>query len=116
MEPNPEELWTLYIDGLSNSARSEAGLILIDLEGDVMGYALCFEFSSTNNEVEYEALLARLMVARDAGVQHLKVFNDFQLVVGHIKGEYETREKNMKRYLWKVKDLTLAFWVVTIGP
>lgn len=30
------------------------------LEGDVVEYALWFDFSITNNEIEYEALIARL--------------------------------------------------------
>ncbi|XP_073098843.1 uncharacterized protein [Elaeis guineensis] len=59
--------------------------------------------------MEYEALLSSLKVVRKAGAQHLKVFSDSQLVVGHIKGDYEAREENMKRYLQKVKDLTSIF-------
>ena len=43
------------------------------------------------------------------GAQHLKVFSDSQLVVGHIKDEYEAQEENIKRYLRKVKDLILVF-------
>ena len=94
-----EELWMLHIDGLSNASRARAGLILIGPEGDVVGYALHFEFSATNNKVEYEAILAGLRVAREAGAQHLKIFSDSQPVVGHKKGEYKVREENMKRYL-----------------
>nr|GEV40227.1 hypothetical protein [Tanacetum cinerariifolium] len=48
----------LYTDGTSNSDGSKAWLILIDLEGKEYTYALCFEFATTNNKPEYEALLA----------------------------------------------------------
>ena len=64
-----------------------------------MGYILHFKFSTINSEAEYEALLAGLKVAREIGAQHLKVFSDSQLIVGQIKGGYEVREKNMKKYL-----------------
>ena len=50
----------LHVDGLSNASGARVGLILIGPEGDVVGYALRFEFPATNNEIEYEALLARL--------------------------------------------------------
>ena len=99
----------MHVDGSSNESGSGVGLILIDPEGDVMEYALCFKFLATNNKAEYEALIAGLKVTREAGVQHLKVFSDSQLVVRQIKDGYEVRKKNMKRYLQKIKDLTLFF-------
>ncbi|XP_073113099.1 uncharacterized protein [Elaeis guineensis] len=61
---DPEELWTLHVDGSSNASGAGAGLILTDPEGNVVRYALRFEFPTTNNEAEYEALLARLKVIR----------------------------------------------------
>ncbi|XP_073112239.1 uncharacterized protein [Elaeis guineensis] len=73
MESNPEELWTLHADGSSNAFRAEDGLILIDPKRDIAGHALHFHFSATNNEAEYEALIASLKVAREVGAQHLKV-------------------------------------------
>nr|GEX94688.1 reverse transcriptase domain-containing protein [Tanacetum cinerariifolium] len=56
--PNSSSKWRLYTDGTSNSDGSKAWLILIDLEGKEYTYALCFEFATTNNKPEYEALLA----------------------------------------------------------
>ena len=79
---NLEKLWILHIDGSSNSSGSGARFILINLEGDMEEYTQRFEFSTTNNEAEYEALIAGIKVTKKAGAQHLKVFNDFQLVVG----------------------------------
>ncbi|XP_073116196.1 uncharacterized protein [Elaeis guineensis] len=105
-----EELWTLHVDdGSSSVMRVGAGLILTSPEGEMAGYALCFDFPTTNNKAKYEALVYGLRVARKVGDQHLKVFSDSQLVVGYIKGDYEAREKNMKRYLQKIKNLTLIF-------
>lgn len=61
----------------------------------------------TNNEAEYEALIAGLKVAKKLGVQDLKVYSYSQLVIRHIKGKSEARG-NMVRYLQKAKDLTRA--------
>lgn len=71
-------------------------------------------FSSNNNEAKYEALIASLKASKELGVQHLKVYSDSQLIVSHVLNEYEAREKSLKKYLQKVKDLipiftTLAF-------
>ncbi|GKB39607.1 reverse transcriptase domain-containing protein [Tanacetum coccineum] len=51
-------MWKLYTDGASSSDNSGARLMLIIPEGKEYTYALRFRFESTNNEVEYEALLA----------------------------------------------------------
>ncbi|GJS58240.1 reverse transcriptase domain-containing protein [Tanacetum coccineum] len=45
--------------------RSGAGLMLIDPKGKEYTYALRFEFETTNNEAEYEALLAVKHVRRN---------------------------------------------------
>ncbi|GKC32014.1 reverse transcriptase domain-containing protein [Tanacetum coccineum] len=50
--------WRLYTDRASNLDGSGAWLMLIDPEGKEYTYALRFEFETTNNEAEYEALLA----------------------------------------------------------
>ncbi|KAK3025470.1 hypothetical protein RJ639_040208 [Escallonia herrerae] len=50
--------WNLYVDGSSAVGSSGAGIILISLEGFTIEYALRFGFQASNNEAEYEALLA----------------------------------------------------------
>ena len=56
--------------------RGRAELILISPEGDVVGYILYFKFLTTNNEVEYEALIVDLKIVREAGALYLRVFNE----------------------------------------
>ncbi|GJV53002.1 reverse transcriptase domain-containing protein [Tanacetum coccineum] len=51
---------------------SGAGLILINPEGMEFTYALRFRFDATNNEVEYEALITRLKIAEQMGVENLQ--------------------------------------------
>lgn len=104
-EGNLENQWILHVDGLSNINGLGVSLIFASLEGDVLQYALCFRFSSINNEAEYEALIASLRISRELGVLHLKACSDFQLIVGHVRDESEAREESMKKYLLKTKDL-----------
>ncbi|GJY15600.1 reverse transcriptase domain-containing protein [Tanacetum coccineum] len=56
--PDLSSKWRLYTDGAYNSDGSGAGLTLVDPKGKEYTYALRFEFKTTNNEAEYEALLA----------------------------------------------------------
>nr|GEV08729.1 hypothetical protein [Tanacetum cinerariifolium] len=62
LTPGPRA-WRLYTDGASNSGGSGAGLILIAPNDMEYSYALCLNFSNSNNDAEYEALLAGLRVA-----------------------------------------------------
>ncbi|GKF73350.1 reverse transcriptase domain-containing protein [Tanacetum coccineum] len=66
MKPKKTELsceWKLFTDGAVSSNSSGVGLMLIDPEGNEYTYALHFGFETTNNEAEYEALLAGLRIS-----------------------------------------------------
>ncbi|GKG36778.1 reverse transcriptase domain-containing protein, partial [Tanacetum coccineum] len=52
------EPWTLFTNGSSCVDGSGTGLILTNPEGAEFTYAMRFRFESTNNEAEYEALIA----------------------------------------------------------
>ncbi|GKG53739.1 reverse transcriptase domain-containing protein, partial [Tanacetum coccineum] len=80
------EVWTLFTDGATSLKGSEAGLVLIEPSGLEYTYALRLTFVSTNNKVEYEALLARLRIARKMKVSSLEVKVDSKLVANQIKG------------------------------
>jgi ribonuclease HI len=47
------------------------------------------KFTTTNNEAEYEAIIAGMDMAREIGVRNLEVRSNSQVVIGHIKGEVE---------------------------
>nr|XP_027082689.1 uncharacterized protein LOC113705025 [Coffea arabica] len=101
--------WTLHVDGSSNSGGSGAGLLLEDPQGEVCSYALRFDFAASNNEAEYEAVIAGLQLARRLGAAHILVYSDSQLVVCQILGEYGAKEEVMQRYLSKVLQLVAYF-------
>ncbi|XP_071712655.1 uncharacterized protein [Rutidosis leptorrhynchoides] len=97
------------MDRASSFDGSGAGLMLVSPEGKEFTYALRFEFSTTNNEAEYEALLAGLRLARDLNIQYLKVFVDSQLVVNQVAGIFEARSPTIQQYLEKSKELIEQF-------
>ncbi|GJR52187.1 reverse transcriptase domain-containing protein [Tanacetum coccineum] len=79
-----KEEWVLYTDGASSAKGSGAGLVLISPTKAGYTYALRLNFESTNNQAEYEALLAGLRIAKKMGVQSLSVNVDSKLVASQI--------------------------------
>ncbi|XP_063949855.1 uncharacterized protein LOC135152711 [Daucus carota subsp. sativus] len=102
-EEKPKEYWLLFFDGPSKTKGSGAGLVLQSPDGFTVEYAIKLDFPTTNNEVEYEALIAGLGLARTLRVKNLKVCGDSKLVVFQVNGEFEAREETMLKYLRIVK-------------
>ncbi|GKA96358.1 reverse transcriptase domain-containing protein, partial [Tanacetum coccineum] len=61
--PNNEGAHRYITNGYGPNQRRSLGLMLVSPDGKEYTYALRFEFETTNNEVEYEALLAGLHIA-----------------------------------------------------
>ncbi|GKD48489.1 reverse transcriptase domain-containing protein [Tanacetum coccineum] len=108
------KLWILFTNGSSCTDGSRAGLILTNPEGMEFTYALRFRFNAVNNEVEHEALIAGLRIAKQMGVKNLQANVDSRLVVNQVNGTYVAKEADMIRYLEKVKALTGGFKAFTI--
>ncbi|GJT86671.1 reverse transcriptase domain-containing protein [Tanacetum coccineum] len=85
LTPSPRA-WRLYIDRASNNRGSEAGLILIALDDMEYSYALRLNFSNSNNEAEYEALLVGLRIAMEMHVKDIYSFMDSKLVPSQVEG------------------------------
>nr|GEU68714.1 hypothetical protein [Tanacetum cinerariifolium] len=62
-----EEPWALFTNGSSCVDGSGVRLILRSPEGVEFTYALRFQFTASNNEAEYEALIAGLRIAARIG-------------------------------------------------
>nr|GEW07135.1 reverse transcriptase domain-containing protein [Tanacetum cinerariifolium] len=80
---------------------SGAGLILTNPEGVEFTYALRFKFDATNNDAEYEALIAGLRIAKQMGVKNLQANVDSCLVANQVNGTYVAKEVDMIRYMEK---------------
>ena len=74
-------------------------------EGIDIVYALRFGFQASNNEAEYEAVIAGLNLAHSLEDDQLEVCNDSQMVVRQIEDTYEAKSGRMILYLQKVRDL-----------
>ncbi|XP_022015096.1 uncharacterized protein LOC110914618 [Helianthus annuus] len=113
-EPFNPEAWKLFTDGASSVEGSRAGLVLINPEGLEFTYALRFDFHTTNNEAEYEALIIGLRLAKEIKVQKLEVFTDSLLVSSQVNDSYVAKEPNMRRYKEKSKELMNTFQTCSV--
>ncbi|XP_071926285.1 uncharacterized protein [Coffea arabica] len=106
--------WTLFVDGSSSKDGCGAGLLLTSPLGDELAYALRFDFRASNNESEYEALIAGMMIARKLGAESIEVYSDSQLIVNQVGGSYEVKEEPLRRYVAKVRELETQFKLFTL--
>ena len=73
--------WALYVDDTSNDTIFGAGIMLISPKRHKIHCALCFELRVLNNEVEYEALIVGLRLAKEQQAHIIQIYSDSQLVV-----------------------------------
>ncbi|KAI5323171.1 hypothetical protein L3X38_032243 [Prunus dulcis] len=66
-----QPLWTLFVDGSSNAHGCGVGLVLVSPDKVALEYALRFKFQASNNEAEYEALLAGLRLAKEMDAKQI---------------------------------------------
>ncbi|KAM2032989.1 hypothetical protein ACFX1T_014941 [Malus domestica] len=74
-----------------------------------MEYALRFKFKASNNEAEYEALLAGLRLAKHLGVKRIDIFSDSQLVVNQATNNFDAKDSSMAAYLAQTQLLLKHF-------
>ncbi|GKV32500.1 hypothetical protein SLEP1_g41100 [Rubroshorea leprosula] len=108
LNPKPND-WTLYVDGASSSKGSRAGALLIGPDGYRSEHALKFNFDTTNNMAEYEALILGLQLALELKVKVIQVYSDSQLVVNQINPICEVVDPVMMKYAPLVADLKCKF-------
>ena len=73
-------------------------------EGDKIECMIRLDFPTTNNKVEYEALVAGLDLVKAAGAENMIMHYDFQVITSQINGDYECRNDRMKKYVEEVKN------------
>ena len=110
--------WKVFMNGASNALRVGAGIVVITPEGIKLEHSFRLGFKASNNEVEYEALLAGLRVVSNLGAKEVEVYSDSRLVVNQVQGSFEAKDLRMMEYLRLVKqtmDRFLSIKVVQVA-
>ena len=68
---------------------------MISPEKIIIEKSLRLDFSATNNEAKYEALLMGMAMVQRMSGKSVKVFLDSRLVVGQVKGEFKAKDERI---------------------
>ncbi|XP_073031274.1 uncharacterized protein [Primulina eburnea] len=109
IQPGEEEVWRVFVDGASNISGCGVGIVLISPLEEKVKLALKIDSRATNNEAEYEAVLAGLRAAREVGASRIIIYSDSQLVTQQIKGAYEVKNEKMLKYLKLITSQASSF-------
>lgn len=71
-----EDVWIACVEDSSTRKRREAGVVFTRPEGSKIKTAIQLRFTATNNEAEYEAVIAGLSMARGVGAKNLEIWSD----------------------------------------
>jgi ribonuclease HI len=87
----------LFTDGGSrgNPGPSAYAFVLQSEEGKTIREGAKFIGRATNNEAEYNGLLAGLAAAKEAGAEEIEVTMDSELVVKQMLGIYPVKSPNL---------------------
>jgi len=64
---------------------------------------LHFAFKTSNNQAEYEAILAGLSLAREVGIKSLTCRTDSKLTIGHLNDEFQIKDPTLLQYYHLVR-------------
>ncbi|XP_061373780.1 uncharacterized protein LOC133316099 [Gastrolobium bilobum] len=103
------DAWKVYVDGSSNIKGSGAGIILESPEAVTIEHSLNLGFPTSNNQAEYEALIAGLIQAKEHDVRKVDMFSDSQLVTSQIEGKYQAKGPLLMKYLSRVQEIMADF-------
>ena len=59
--------WKVFVDGTSNATRARAGIVIITPDGISLEHSFKLGIRASNNEAEYEAVLAGLRAVLGIG-------------------------------------------------
>jgi len=71
--------------------------------------SLMFAFKASNNQAEYEALIAGILLAKEMVARVLMAKSDALLVTGQVTGEFQAKDPQMVAYLEYVQELKGSF-------
>jgi len=98
-----EDQWTLHVDGSSNPKGVDADIVLEGPNDILIKKSLHFAFKTSNNQVEYEAILVGLSLAREVGVKKLTCKTDSKLTIGHLNDDFQIKDPILLQYYHLVR-------------
>lgn len=100
----------LFTDGGSRGNPGPAAIGAVLIEDDkVIGQVSKQIGKATNNQAEYQALLAGLKLALENNIENIVCYLDSELVVKQMQQEYRVKDKDLQKVFVKVWNESLKF-------
>ena len=84
--------WILNVDGASRQTGAGVGLQIKVLTREKIEQVIWLDFPTSNNEIEYEEILAGIDFLESISLEKHIIHSDSQSVVGQVNKEYETKD------------------------
>ncbi|XP_062021144.1 uncharacterized protein LOC133737640 [Rosa rugosa] len=101
--------WTMHFDGSSTETSAGAGVMIESPEGEVFQFAFQLDFSCTNNQAEYEALIIGMEMLQEMGARRVLILGDSQLVINQLVKEFKCTSWSLLPYYALADQLAEAF-------
>ncbi len=109
----------VYFDGGARGNPGPAGIgwVIVTSDGIVAEGSETIG-RATNNQAEYDALIAALEAAREYGYEEIHVRGDSELIVKQVRGEYDTKNPTLREKRVTVLELLSSFesWTLEHVP
>ena len=113
---NLDECYLLQFDGLAspNPGEITCGSLMFDPKNNLVFEKANYLGFGTNNQAEYRGLIEGLIVAKKLGVKKLLIEGDSMLIIKQVIGEWQVKDKVLKKLNQKVNVLLDNFSYVAI--
>ena len=102
----------MYFDGASTQSSAGVGVLLISPSKENIHLSYKLDFKTTNNIVEYEALLLGVKSSKEMGIMCMRIFGDVDLIIHQVNNTFQAKNVRLKAYrdeVWKLRDSFMFF-------
>ncbi len=108
---NPVSRLIVYSDGgaRGNPGQAAVAFMILSEKGELLSANSRYVGVRTNNQAEYEALIAALEFARTLNAEEVLCRLDSELVAKQLTGEYAVKNPTLKKLWTRVQELRKGF-------
>uniref|UniRef100_A0A5K1CIJ1 RNase H type-1 domain-containing protein n=1 Tax=Nymphaea colorata TaxID=210225 RepID=A0A5K1CIJ1_9MAGN len=105
----------MYFDGSKNVMGADIGILLVTSEDEMTPHSLKLDFPCTHNMAKYEVLIQGLRSLLSFQVKKVHAFDDSQLIINQVNGEWQVKDKKLVSYQENTSSLIQRFEEVQLA-